>query len=84
MVGEAIRAEIDKMPPELQKSGMAAIALSIAGSLDAGDASQAASAALYKILLETLDRLRVLADGEKQEGRLDDLKSRRDNRRAAS
>ena len=83
MVGPAVRAEIDQLPEEVQQSAEAAASLSIALILDDGDVAASAKAALYKMLLETLDRLRALAP-EQQEDSIDQLRARRDSRRSAA
>jgi hypothetical protein len=80
MVGEALAQELAEMPKEVQESSIAAMAKSMALAIDSGSANSA----FYKVFLETYVVLQTLAAGEEQEGRLDDLKSRRDNRRAAS
>lgn len=84
MVTPALEAELKKLPEDAQNSALAATALSLAKVIDGGETSAGAKAALYKVYIELLDRLRALAPDEQQEDKLDELRKRRSSRRSAA
>jgi hypothetical protein len=78
MVKPQIEAELKKLSEDIQNSAEAALAKSIAETIDNDKTSATAKANLAKVLVEVIDRLRALAaEGEEQEGKLDELRSRR-------
>ena len=74
-------ALIAEREPLLAAGPLAASALEMARGLDS-NASLAQKTLAAKELRETMDRLRELAPAEKAKDRVDDLRERRDKRRA--
>lgn len=83
MVNTALEAFIGTLPQHTQDSAEAALAKSLAQTIDHGDTSATAKANLAKVLVELLDRLRELAPSEDQEDKLDDIRKRLAGRTAA-
>lgn len=84
-VAEAVEldlAELGRRDPAVQSSALAATALALARDIDDPETSPTARAACARSLRETLDRLRELAPDELQVDALDELGSRRQQRRA--
>jgi hypothetical protein len=73
-------AEIKKRDPRLAKSALAASALALARELDS-DTSATSKSMCARALLETMDRLRVLAPAKEERDKVDELSARRDARR---
>lgn len=82
-VTEALDAELQRLPADAQRSPLAAVAHRLAEVLDDPFQPASAKASCAKTLTDTLDRLRALAPSEKQEDKVDELRTRRARRRAA-
>jgi len=83
MVKPALEAELKKLPEDIQKGPEAALAVSIAETIDNDKTSATAKANLAKVLVEVLDRLRSLAPSEEEEDALSAIVKRLDRRTAA-
>lgn len=71
MVKPQIEAELKGMPEAVQNSAEAALAKSIAETIDNDKTSATAKANLAKVLVEVIDRLRSLAQSGEEEDELD-------------
>lgn len=86
-VVDAVQRDLDQIKrrdPRLAESALAASALALAADLDNPRTTANARAQAAKVLLETLDRLRMLVPPAEQEDAVDDLSAKRAARRAAS
>lgn len=70
----AVKRDLGRLPKDLAESGLAALALHLAGTLDAGRGSPSECA---KALTDVLMKLRDLAPPEQERTQLDDLRARR-------
>ena len=75
MVRPAVDAYVASLPEEVRKSAWAALAESVADSID-NCGAETAIAPLTKTLMELLDQLRELAPSEEQEDELAKLRKR--------
>ena len=75
---------IEKLDPELARSGLAASALAVARELDDRSNSATSRSMCAKALIDTLDRLRELAPEPEEGDQLDDLRAKRAARAAAA
>lgn len=78
-VVEAVQAELDDLPPELAKSGLAAAALEIARGLD-GSASLAMKSMAAKELRDTLGVLLSKAPPMERNDLVDQLRQKREKK----
>jgi RecA/RadA recombinase len=83
MVTQAAQALLQGYPEDIQKSAEAALLLQVAATIDNDKTSATALAALAKVLVEVIDRLRALAPSEEQEDELEANRKRLDRRTAA-
>ncbi len=82
MVRPAVDAYVQSLPEDVQKSAYAALAQSLANSID-NCGAETAIAPLTKTLMELLDKLRELAPREEQEDELNAIRKRLTGRTAA-
>lgn len=75
----AVGRDLDRLPPNLASSGLAATALHLARTLDAGRGSPSECA---KALTDVLMKLHELAPPEQEKTKLDELRARRASRAA--
>jgi hypothetical protein len=75
-----VERELERLPGELRDSGLAAVALAMAGKIDEGKGSPSECG---KVVIEALTKLRELAPPEEKKGELHDIRSRRRLRLAA-
>ncbi len=75
MVKPAVDAYVASLPEEIQKSAYAALAQSLANSID-NCGAETAIAPLTKTLMELLEKLRELAPSEEQEDELSAIRKR--------
>ena len=78
----ALTADLAKMPEDLASSALAALAMSLATTIDNPGTTPTAKSMCAGSLLAALDELRTLAPTEEQADELDDLAARRSARRA--
>ena len=76
MVKSAVEAFLKQLPEDVQKTPWAALAQSLATSIDHDKTSATAKALITPRLVEVLDRLQSLAPGEEAEDELAKLRKR--------
>lgn len=80
VVTDAVQRDLALLPVSWRESGLAAAALSLAGSMDDPGTSATARAACARALREVLDRLRELCPPSEGSDRVDELSARREKR----
>lgn len=79
---EAVLRDLAALPEDLRKGGIAAIAITLAKALDAGDMSPRDTAAMAAQLRMSLTTLREIAPGEAKGDHTDEVRERRERRLA--
>ncbi len=82
-VEAATATEIDHLGVLDIAPGLAALALNLASHLDGSESAPATAAAVGRELRATLDKLRAVAPGKVEGDGLDELTTRRNQRRGA-
>jgi hypothetical protein len=77
---QGVEADLKALPTHLARSGLAAVALSLARDLDSDDTSATARAACARSLVGVQRELRALAPAQEEVDALDEIKARRDAR----
>jgi hypothetical protein len=77
---QGVEADLKALPSHLARSGLAAVALSLARDLDSMETSATARAACARSLVQVQRELRALAPAVEEVDALDELKARREAR----
>lgn len=76
-VEKAVLSDLKGLPAEMSKSGLAALALTLAREVDSPGNSATSKSMCARVLFDALERLRELAPVEEKADGLDDLVARR-------
>ena len=80
-VVDAVQGELAKLPGALAESGVAALALALAETVDDPETRPTAKAMCARELREVLNQLRTLAPPKAEKNKIDELTTRRAHRR---
>jgi hypothetical protein len=81
-VTEAVERDLSVMPENVSQSGLAAMALTMAGILDDPKNSATSRSMCAKALQDALRELRALAPAKRERDELDELRTRHASRRS--